>query len=64
MAMWEFVEHKFVQPARWTWSRVGASGRTYQKSPATYQSLGTAIGAAMLYGFDGQKDRFRLIELE
>jgi hypothetical protein len=62
--MWEFVEHKFVEPARWTWSRVGNSGRVYQRSPAAYQSLGNAIAGAMLYGFDGTKDQFRLIELE
>jgi hypothetical protein len=62
--MWEFVEHKFADPPRWTWHRVGNSGRVYQKSPATYESLGKAIGGAMLYGFDGSSDRLRLIELE
>ena len=62
--MWEFVAHKFVQPTRWTWARIGANGRTVQKSPAAYQSLGTALADAMLYGFDGTRHSFDVIELE
>lgn len=62
--MWEFVAHKFVEPPRWTWVRVSESGRAFQKSPATYESLGKAVGNAMLYGFDGTQHKCRLIELE
>ncbi len=62
--MWLFVNRKLVQPTRWTWERVGSSGRVFQRSPASYQSLGAAIASAMVYGFDGGKDTFRLVELE
>jgi hypothetical protein len=42
---------------------VSENGRTIRRSPTAYHSLGTALGNAMLYGFDGAQDKFRLIEL-
>lgn len=62
--MWEFTAHKFVQPTHWTWARIGANGRTIQKSPAAYQSLGSALRNAMDYGFDGNKHQIHLVELD
>ena len=60
--MWEFVAEKDAQQTTWTWARVSERGIRYQKSPSTYDSFGKALGSAMLYGFDGTQDKFRMIE--
>lgn len=59
--MWEFrIEKELSQ--RWIWTR-SANGRTFQRSPGTYQSFGAALDNAMLYGFDATEHKFRLNDL-
>jgi hypothetical protein len=62
--MWEFAASEDPQQPGWRWARISERGITYQRSPATFDSLGKALGNAMLYGFDGTQDKFRLVGLE
>jgi hypothetical protein len=60
--MWEFTAHRFVEPTRWTWSRVGHDGRTVQQSTAAFPSCASALANAAGNGFDEGEDQYTLID--
>ena len=62
--IWEFVEHRFARPTRWTWTQLGQSGRVIQKSATSYSSLAAAVTGAAVCGFDAASDGYQVINLE
>ena len=62
--IWEFIEHRFARPTRWTWAQLGRSGRTIRKSPTSYSSLAAAVTEAVVCGFDPVSDGYQVIDLE
>lgn len=61
---WEFVYHRFVTPARWTWTQVTRAGRIIQKSAVSHPSLASAVTEATISGFNAFEDVYQVIELD
>ena len=61
--MWEFTAHRFSSSIRWTWIRVGLSGRAITKSLRAFPSWTEAFTDAVAHGFNSATDHYDLIEL-
>lgn len=61
--MWEFTVHGFSSSVRWTWVRVGASGRAIAKSKVSFSTWAEAFSDAVANGLDVAKDQYELIDL-
>jgi hypothetical protein len=61
--MWEFTVHGFSRSVRWTWVRVGSSGRAVAKSKLAFSTWTDAFSDAVANGLDSAKDQYNLIDL-
>jgi hypothetical protein len=61
--MWEFTVHRYVGPARWTWTQVGSGSRSIRRSRRAFASWAEAFTDATANGFDAQNDGYCLLEL-
>jgi hypothetical protein len=61
--MWEFTVHGFSSSVRWTWVRVGWSGRTVAKSGRAFPTWTEAFADALSNGLDRATHHYDLIDL-
>ena len=61
--MWEFTVHGFASSVRWTWVRVGSSGRAIAKSKLAFPTWTDVFSDAVANGLDCGKDQYELIDL-
>jgi len=61
--MWEFTVHGFSSSVRWTWVRVGSSGRVIAKSKLAFPTWADAFSDALANGLDLASEQYDLIDL-